>query len=132
MNFENIIFLGFDFTLIELLALAILWVIVLWSIVMIICILKKVFNILKKFWAEIKENEKKLKDIGLNEDEIKKETDKEQEKKNEKEQYEQAIRRILDSESLLIVGKYLTYIIVGFFILLIVAVIGLVLIAKIK
>ena len=131
MNFENIIFLGFDFTLIELLALAILWVIVLWSIVMIICILKKVFNILKKFWAEIKENEKKLKSIGLIEDKIKKENGKE-EKKNEKEQYEQAIRRILDSESLLIVGKYLTYIIVGFFILLIVAVIGLVLIAKIK
>ena len=81
--------------------------------------------------TEIKENEKKLKSIGLIEDKIKKENGKE-EKKNEKEQYEQAIRRILDSESLLIVGKYLTYIIVGFFILLIVAVIGLVLIAKIR
>jgi hypothetical protein len=122
--FENIIFWISDFKLIELLAFLILTAVVIWSIILISCILAKAFSTLKKFWNEIKENELELKKMGSNKDK------KDEKIENKKEQYEQAIKRILDSESLLIIGKYLTYIIIGFFILLVVAVIGLVLVAK--
>ena len=105
--FENVVFWISDFKMIELLVSLILFAVIVWAISVISCLLVKACSVFKKFWNEIKENEKQLKKIGAFEDKIKTDNSKE-EKKNEKEQYEQAIRRILDSESLLMVGKYLT------------------------
>lgn len=101
-------------------ALIILSVIIAWAILVISCILKKGVNTLKEYWEIIAENEGKLIELGTSEEDKKK-----------REQIEKSINRIVESENLFILGRYLTIIVAGFLFVIVVVIIGLVLLLKI-
>ena len=99
-------------------ALFFVWI---WSIVIISYLIKNVFKLIKSLRIDIKENEVELKRIG--EGNYK-------EKEEKKKEYDKAINRILESENLMFIVRYLTIVISGLLLVLVVVIIGLVIILK--
>ena len=101
---------GKDLNLFNLILLFLFILILIWAIHKINQMLKNTFIVIKILWSDIKDKEKKIEKNLKDED--------------KKEVIEKSLHRIIDSDNLLIIGRYILFNITGFLLLITVVVIA--------